>query len=387
MLRDQEQVLEGLFDFVANRRELSILYIKEIHASLTRNQHSVEAVNGLGRIVQVELIRGKWKNFPNNPTRQNGSIHEYCPPEHVASEMDQLIALHLQHEETQVPPEIEAAWLHHRFSQIHPFQDGNGRVARVLASLIFLRAGWFPLVIDRDNREQYITALEKADSSDLSPLVEIFSSLQKNSFVAALSISEDVLYKNIPMHQLIQSTAERLKARFEGKRKEQRKVFDISQELESQTEGKFNEIGRDIVSNLSAINPDYHCVVYRNNPGNDYWFNWDILEIAKKLNYFADTRTYRAWVRCQIKEDRQTDLIVSFHALGREFVGVLAATAFIKFRDYGQDGENTHDTPINLYNTVFQHSFNEDLNVVKARYNSWLEGVMFAGLDQWRQQI
>ena len=33
--------------------------------------------------------------------------------------------------------EIEATWLHHRFTQIHPFQDGNGRVARALASLVF----------------------------------------------------------------------------------------------------------------------------------------------------------------------------------------------------------------------------------------------------------
>ena len=43
-------------------------------------------------------------------------------------------------------PEVEAAWLHHRFGQIHPFQDGNGRVARALATMIFLRAGFVPLV-------------------------------------------------------------------------------------------------------------------------------------------------------------------------------------------------------------------------------------------------
>ena len=45
--------------------------------------------------------------------------------------------LHRNHHD--VAPEVEAAWLHHRFTQIHPFQDGNGRIARALATLIFVK--------------------------------------------------------------------------------------------------------------------------------------------------------------------------------------------------------------------------------------------------------
>ena len=41
ILTDQEEVLEGLFDFVAQRRSLTISYIKEIHQALTRHQFSV----------------------------------------------------------------------------------------------------------------------------------------------------------------------------------------------------------------------------------------------------------------------------------------------------------------------------------------------------------
>src|SRR5207237_7292696 len=97
-----------------------------------------------------------WKKHSNNPTRPDGHIHEYCPPLHVAAQMDLLIGMHEQH--SGVPPEIESAWLHHRFTQIHPFQDGNGRVARALASLAAIRAGWFPLVIRRQDRAEYIGA-------------------------------------------------------------------------------------------------------------------------------------------------------------------------------------------------------------------------------------
>ena len=100
--------------------------------------------------------------------------------------MDRLVALHHQHQDNQVPPEIEAAWLHHRFTQIHPFQDGNGRVARCLASLVFIQAGWFPLVLTRDDRTAYIQASEQADHDDLSGLVNLFSKSQKQAFIRSL---------------------------------------------------------------------------------------------------------------------------------------------------------------------------------------------------------
>src|SRR5205807_5503511 len=146
ILKDQEEVLDGIFDFVARRRELSTFYIKQLHQAFTRHQDTVSAINGLGRTVEVQLLRGQWKKLPNNPKRPDGSVHEYCPPEHVDAEMEKLVSFHSEHSRAQIAPEVEGAWLHHRFTQIHPFQDGNGRIARALASLVFLRAGWFPLV-------------------------------------------------------------------------------------------------------------------------------------------------------------------------------------------------------------------------------------------------
>jgi Fic family protein len=70
--------------------------------------------------------------------------------------MDELIRLHSEHAAGGVPPEVEAAWLHHRFAQIHPFSDGNGRVARAIASLVFIKAGWFLLIVKRDDWGRYI---------------------------------------------------------------------------------------------------------------------------------------------------------------------------------------------------------------------------------------
>ena len=137
----------------------------------------------------MRLIRGDYKIQPNNPTRPDGTIHGYCPPEHVAAEMDRLIELHRIHAE--VAPEVEAAWLHHRFTRIHPFQDGNGRIARALATLVFVKANWLPLVVRDHDRKKYIDALEMADRGDLKPLVSFFSSLQRAEFIKAIGIARD----------------------------------------------------------------------------------------------------------------------------------------------------------------------------------------------------
>ncbi len=192
LLRDHQATLEGLHIFISQQRPLSTSYIKELHQALTRHQQMCDAYDQFGNLQKVTLLRGEWKKYPNNPSREDGSVHNYCPPEQVQSEMDRLIELHLRHVEEQVPPEIEAAWLHHRFTQIHPFQDGNGRVARTLASLIFMRDNWFPLTIDRDQRIPYLDALEAADAGDLAPLAELFASNQSRELGKALALMEEM---------------------------------------------------------------------------------------------------------------------------------------------------------------------------------------------------
>ena len=191
MIQDHQAAVESVFRFVKNERPLSTSYVKEMHAVITRNQQRTDAADARGRISQVSLIHGDYKKWPNNPSRPDGSVHQYCPPEHVAAEMDRLIELHHSHVNT--APEVEAAWLHHRFAQIHPFQDGNGRVARALATLVFVKSGWFPLVVRNKDRERYVDALESADSGDLGELVTYFASLQQDEFVNALTIARDVL--------------------------------------------------------------------------------------------------------------------------------------------------------------------------------------------------
>lgn len=388
ILKDQEEVLEGLFDFVARRRDLSTSYIKELHQALTRHQETTQTINGMGRLVEVALLRGQWKQQPNNPTRPNGELCEYCPPEHVEAEMDRLIEIHQAHLQTKVPPEVEAAWLHHRFTQIHPFQDGNGRIARALASLVFLRSGWFPLVIHRDIREEYIGALEKADLGDLSDLVNLFSKVQKKAFLKALSLSENVLQAPSPLQQVISAATERLRARkWSSLRKMQTKTFELSKRLEDFAEERLESIANKINKELQELDQHYFADARRSDVETDFWFKKQIIEVARELDYYADTRTYRAWVRLKIKEDRQTELVLSFHSLGVEFLGIMAVSAFMEYRDRNEDGETSVDGPYILSKEIFQFSYIEKEQEITARFEPWLNDVLLAGIDKWRKQL
>ncbi|MBW4602032.1 MAG: Fic family protein [Calothrix sp. FI2-JRJ7] len=383
-----QEALEALFDLVQQKRALSLFYIRELHQIITQHQETVDSVDAFGRKVQVTLLQGQWKKHSNNPTRKNGAYHQYCPPLQVQIEMERLVNMHLEHVKQQVPSEIEAAWLHHRFTQIHPFQDGNGRVARALASLVFIQAGWFPLVITRNVRDEYIDALEAADKGNLSNLVKLFTKLQKKVFTKALSLSKDSFIENEVLQQAIIAGITRLKARKEKTfTLTQSPLFEVAHKLEDIAEQKFGLVALELNHKLKELEEIYFADAEKSNESNNNLFRQQVIQIASSLEYYADTRTYCSWVRLKIKEDRQAEIVISFHALGFEFFGLLAASAFIQYRDITEEQEILLISPHVLCNEVFQFSHVEQEYSIIQRFNVWLEDVLLVRIDQWRKQL
>jgi len=169
IIHDQYEALEYVTEAARGPHQLTVHFIRQLHELITAHQPTYEATDVLGRLVSAPLVHGDWKTQPNHVTRPNGTTLEYCPPERVQDQMESLVDLADSNREAH--PVVRAAWLHHRFIQIHPFQDGNGRVARALVLLELLRAEYAPVVVSRDSRDDYLEALDRANDGDLAPLV------------------------------------------------------------------------------------------------------------------------------------------------------------------------------------------------------------------------
>lgn len=194
LLEDQLETLEAVFDLATGRRPLGHHTLKSLHQLLTRHQESAVGIEGLtGRRIQIPLRKGDYKVRPNNPRRQDGVVHEYCPPEQVRSELDRLLEFHRSHAERDLPTEVEAAWLHHEFVRIHPFQDGNGRMSRLLVAYVFVRNGEFPPVITARGKDDYITMLEVADEGDLRPFIAYLADRSQTATRRATLLASQIL--------------------------------------------------------------------------------------------------------------------------------------------------------------------------------------------------
>ena len=162
---------------------LTVQKIQELHLRVTRDQRTVMGLNAEGRPVYLPMPHGVFKDRPNNPRRPDGRVHEYCPPDRVPQEMARLLSILSEAPED---PVVRAAWLHHGLSCVHPFADGNGRLARILASAPLVAAGLPPLeVMDQDRERLYLPALRAADAGDLTPFVR-FVEAQVERVVAAM---------------------------------------------------------------------------------------------------------------------------------------------------------------------------------------------------------
>lgn len=389
MIRDQQEAIEGLFDFVGGTYPLTAHYIRSLHQTLTRHQKTTEALDQFGNLMNVRLSRGTWKTQPNNPTRDDGMIHYYAPPEQVQSEMDKLIEWHRQHEEKNVSPELSAAWLHHRFTQIHPFQDGNGRVARCLASLVFIKAGWFPLVLTRDNRTAYIDALELADDGDLSALVSMFAKSQRQAFIRSLSLSDQVLSDKRQARAVIANIAEKFRRPERTAEQKIATVENYAERLLKIVKGRLDDVSTDIKLSLQnlVLNPHIFVTDATADSEQSHYYRYQVIESAKQLDYYANLRSYHSWTQLTLDVERPTMILFSFHVIGYTHSGILACSACAYHRDDMENGERTVSEIQVLIDEPFQFSYGDNEQNLVKRFREWMETALVSGLDYWNSGL
>lgn len=379
VLNDHLEGLDMVMDVVARRRPLSTSWIKELHALMTRGQPTVEAQDQEGRRFQTQLLRGDWKRLPNSPTRPDGTIHEYCPPEHVAAEMDRLVALYqalpAQH------PEVRAAWLHHAFTQIHPFHDGNGRVARALASIDLIQAGLFPVVVDRDQKTAYIDALERADAADLRPLVTLFVDNIERDMLRALGIAEKVLDGARGIDAVLRAATTKVTARRTQGRS---RIAAAITQLSTLCGDSFEQLKASVP--LCERVPGVRATPAQSTAATDHYYRWQITEFARRGDYWADLREPRFWTQLAIRDGGNTKVVFVLHFIGNPTQGDAIANVFLEHRDPKERDATSSDTDQQLIELPVRPLLlpaGEQAADQRARFLAWHAGALEAGLAQW----
>lgn len=388
-IKDQHQAISGIYQFVSGKRPLGTSYVRELHQVITAHQPTYTARDTLGNWVERDLRRGEWKSLPNNVEGPDGFHFEFCPPEHVAAEMDRLLQMHSEHLESGVPPDVEAAWLHHRFSLVHPFTDGNGRVARCLATLVLLKGYWFPLVITRKGRANYIAALRSADQGDLKPLVDLIDYLQRRTVREAMSLGEDLIHETDALDEILSSVDHKLAQQQRERTNQARKIEAIADSLQLMASQHLDAVATRVHSTLETRNPSFRAFAYdspRNQPRSKYHY-YQIISCAQSLHYFANFSVYQAWAALAIETERRTEILLSFHGIGHQNAGLLGCTAMIYTKDKTEDDQTVIGEVTPLCDEPFEFALGEEQGSVESRFRSWLEERVLRGLSHWRNLV
>jgi Fic family protein len=379
-LHDHFEAMDFIFDLVKSDRPLTKSFIKQLHQLITQHQDYTEAINTLGERVNIKLLKGDFKKSENNPRRVDGSIFLYCPPIQVESEVDNLITIYNTLEKEDLNPIILSAWFHHAFTQIHPFQDGNGRIARLLASLILIKNGLLPFTVKRTDKVKYIKALENADNGEPQELISFFSLEQKKgienalNFKAAKKTNSLSDLANLFNEKVTLVTSKNKELREEELKNNRNKVFDII----------YNSLG-DIKTELFDLIPYDKAKIginsVRPEQENYYYHTHQIAEYANTHDYYFNRSYPRGWfgIYFSLSDGRRFSLILTVHHYGYED-DVLAVGSFLEYSEPLGDTkiEDKKLIPINI--EPFTISLEGITDRTSSNLNDYLQDIVKIGL-------
>ena len=184
--RNHAEAIDYLYDIISNQRDISESVIKEINALLLSGVTHTAAQNPQGESVKKILVSGEYKKQPNHVLQADGTIHKYVDPLNVKDEMEELIRW-VNESIHRLNPIYVAAIAHYNLVRIHPFDDGNGRGARIFMNLILIKSGFFPAVIRTEKKRRYLDVLSMADKGNLMPFIEFISAELITTYEAVVS--------------------------------------------------------------------------------------------------------------------------------------------------------------------------------------------------------
>lgn len=143
---------------------LTEYFIRTLHQTLLREDYTVYRQLPDGTNTSYVVHAGQYKTRPNSVITTTGERFEYASPEETPALMTDLLQWYNEAEAGGELSPIElAALFHYRYIRIHPFEDGNGRVSRLIVNYILYRHGYPMIVVKSADKDNYLTALNRCD--------------------------------------------------------------------------------------------------------------------------------------------------------------------------------------------------------------------------------
>lgn len=175
-IKGHNEAVLWLEEIVRDERPLTEQFIRGMHEVLLGEGYDVPAQTPDGQPTRKHIQPGRYKSGPNNVLTATGEMFYFASPEETPGKMTDLVAWYRQEaEQATLHPVALAAEFHYRFVRIHPFDDGNGRMSRLLMNLILLRSGYPMTVIKATDRNRYLAALAEADAGEIEPFFRFIS--------------------------------------------------------------------------------------------------------------------------------------------------------------------------------------------------------------------
>lgn len=167
------EAIDALVDLTRGDAPLTESFLRQLHELILRERYQVDAITPEGAPTRRWIEVGQYKTGQNHVQTVTGEIFRFAEPMNVPGKMHTLLQTI---NELQAPSSAEvvfvAAKAHYDFVLIHPFDDGNGRMARLLMNLILIKYGFPPAIIKTQDKQQYFSALRQADGGQLDVFVE-----------------------------------------------------------------------------------------------------------------------------------------------------------------------------------------------------------------------
>ncbi len=153
-------------------KPLTEKFIKELNQTILVRPFWKDAITSERQPTRRQIKVGEYKEYPNSVIQSNGEVFEYASPQETPILMAELVKWYNDEVEKKELSAIElAALLHYRYIRIHPFDDGNGRVARLLVNYVLFCNDLPPVIIKTADKKNYLRVLQQADSGDLQAFI------------------------------------------------------------------------------------------------------------------------------------------------------------------------------------------------------------------------